>query len=225
MVGVAAGPLIGKFIDGLVPWYASLIGILAVALTQAIQVGAGGIHVAAVVVVTVGIDVFRQMLQTSLATKIFGIQPDARARLNAVFILSVSCWLSFDRELRIEFFCQLFLGQVTGTAAGTKIFNAYGWRANAGFALGLAGWMMLVLLSRGPHETRYTWVGYSKGIHPVRQPNEASIQAKDDLEKGLKIEREKSIDADASVKVESGEEKDERDANIERNDTESERTR
>ena len=99
MVGVAAGPLIGKFIDGWIPWYASVLGIAAVICTQAIQVGAGGIHVAAVVVVTVGIDVFRQMLQTSLAAKIFSIQPDARARLNAVFILSVRlplCSISYN---------------------------------------------------------------------------------------------------------------------------------
>ncbi len=71
MFGVAMGPLIGRTIDTLIPWYASLIAIIGMALFQAIQVGAGGINIAAVIIATFGLDVFRQMLQVSLATSIF----------------------------------------------------------------------------------------------------------------------------------------------------------
>lgn len=71
MFGVAMGPLIGRTIDKLIPWYASLIAIIGMALFQAIQVGAGGINIAAVIIATFGLDVFRQMLQVSLATSIF----------------------------------------------------------------------------------------------------------------------------------------------------------
>jgi len=66
------GPVGGHIIDRLVPWYASLFGILMLVLFQSIQVGAGGISVAAVIISTFGLDIFRQMVQVSLTTTIFG---------------------------------------------------------------------------------------------------------------------------------------------------------
>lgn len=148
MFGVAMGPLVGRTIDRLIPWYASLIGIIGMAVFQAIQVGAGGINVAAVIIATFGLDVFRQMLQVSLATSIFSIAPEARARLNAVFILS------------------LFIGQVMGTSVGSEVFIKYGWRAGAALSLGWSGWQLLMLLLRGPHCDRRTWFGYQGGLEP-----------------------------------------------------------
>jgi len=107
MAGVAMGPVGGHIIDRLIPWYASLVGVMMLVLFQSVQVGAGGIHIAAVIVSTFGLDIFRQMLQVSLTTAIFGygcrhlcylhfahsssprISTSARARLNAVSILCV----------------------------------------------------------------------------------------------------------------------------------------
>ena len=71
MAGVALGPFLGRGIDKVVPWYASLFAIVMISLFQAIQTGAGGINVAAVVIATIGLDVFRQMVQVSLTTAIF----------------------------------------------------------------------------------------------------------------------------------------------------------
>ncbi len=71
MAGVAIGPFVGHFIDRLVPWYASLLGILMLLVFQSVQTGAGGINVGAVIVATFGLDVFRQMLQVSLTTAVF----------------------------------------------------------------------------------------------------------------------------------------------------------
>ena len=68
MAGVALGPCVGRGIDKLVPWYA----IVIVILSQAIQTGAGGINIAAVVIAIIGFDVFRQMIQVSLTTAILG---------------------------------------------------------------------------------------------------------------------------------------------------------
>ncbi|PBK67230.1 MFS superfamily [Armillaria solidipes] len=148
--GVAMGPLVGRAVDKLVPWYATLLAILFLMCFLAIQVGAGGIHIAAVIFATFGLDVFDNMIQISLSTAIFSIEPEARARLNAVFILS------------------LFLGQVMGTSAGTKVFVKYGWRAGAALSLGWAGWQLFVLLLRGPHCDRRTWFGYEGGIEARR---------------------------------------------------------
>ena len=101
------GPVGGHIIDCLIPWYASLVGVIMLALFQSVQLGAGGIHIAAVIVCAFGLDVFRQMLEVSLTTAIFGygfrhlsqftlrshppprISTSARARLNAVSILCV----------------------------------------------------------------------------------------------------------------------------------------
>lgn len=69
-----------------------------------------------------------------------------------------------------------------GTAAGTTVFNQYGWRADAGFSLGLVGWMALMLVLRGPHEGRYTWFGFSSGMRPFKL--EHSIIKSEDLETG-----------------------------------------
>ncbi|EIN12181.1 hypothetical protein PUNSTDRAFT_33882, partial [Punctularia strigosozonata HHB-11173 SS5] len=146
MFGVAMGPVVGRTIDRLVPWYATLCATCALTLFQAVQTGAGGIDIAAVVIACLGLDVFRQMQQISLTTRVFGLDEKARARLNAVMILS------------------LFIGQVMGTATGTKVFVQHGWRASAALSMGWMGWQLVILLLRGPHVPRYTWFGYAGGL-------------------------------------------------------------
>lgn len=59
---------------------------------------------------------------------------------------------------------QLFIGQVIGTAAGTKVFVLYGWRAGAALSMGFYGLQLVVLFARGPHVGRYTWFGYEGGL-------------------------------------------------------------
>jgi len=146
MVGVALAPLVGHVVDGLVPWFASVIAVLAYIVTHAVMVGADGVSVAAVVIVCIGIDIFRQMLQVSLTSSIFNLDPNARSRLNAVILLSI------------------FMGQVMGTSVGTQLFVKYGWRPAAAMNLAWSGFMLLVMLARGPHVSRYTWVGWQGGL-------------------------------------------------------------
>ncbi|KAG6839688.1 hypothetical protein C0991_012553 [Blastosporella zonata] len=156
MFGVAMGPLVGKFIDKLVPWYASLIGVICLVCFQSIQTAAGGINIGAVVIATLGLDVFRQMLQVSLSIAVFEISASARSRLNAIMILS------------------LFIGQVLGTSVGTKVFVTYGWRAGAALNMGWYGWQLFILLLRGPHCHRFTWFGYEGGL----EARKSAVQAK-----------------------------------------------
>ncbi|KAL0573185.1 hypothetical protein V5O48_008778 [Marasmius crinis-equi] len=116
--GVAMGPVIGRIIDKLIPWYATLIGCFGTIVGTTVQVVGGGLHISAVVIAIVCIDLFRQTVQTSLSTNIFSIAPEARARLNAVSLLGI------------------FIGQVMGSSVGTKLFLEHGWRAGAGMQLG-----------------------------------------------------------------------------------------
>lgn len=71
MAGVTLGPFVGRGIDNLVPWYATIFAILMGTLFQSVQTGAGDINVAAVVIATIGLDVFRQMIQVSITTAVF----------------------------------------------------------------------------------------------------------------------------------------------------------
>ncbi|KAF9462861.1 major facilitator superfamily domain-containing protein [Collybia nuda] len=136
MLGVALGPLVGRMVDHLDPWHSSLISIVLLTAFQTVQVGAGGISVGAVIVTAFALDVLRAMLQVSLTTAVFSIDPSARARLNAILVLSI------------------FVGQVLGTAVGTLVFIKHGWRASALLSLGWYGWQIGVWMCRGP---RWRW--------------------------------------------------------------------
>ena len=146
MFGVAMAPLIGCTIDRLVPWSATLVAIIALICTFTLQTAAVGLNVAVVVLVTIGLDIFRQTQQVSLTSAVLGLDASARSRLNAVVILA------------------LFIGQVMGTSVGSKVFTAHGWRADAALNLAWTGWTLGILLLRGPHCPRYTWIGYKGGI-------------------------------------------------------------
>lgn len=90
MAGVLSAPLTGRLIDNLIPWVATVICTSGLLLFQAVQTGAGGINIAAVVIACFGIDVLRQMQQVSLTTAVFALDPMARSRMNSVILVFVS---------------------------------------------------------------------------------------------------------------------------------------
>ncbi|KAI0336830.1 MFS general substrate transporter [Cubamyces sp. BRFM 1775] len=172
MVGVACAPLIGRTIDKLVPWSATLVAIIALIITFSIQTAAVGLSVAVVVIVTIGLDVFRQTQQVSLTTAVLGLDANARSRLNAVLILS------------------LFIGQVMGTSVGSKVYNEHGWRPDAALNLSWTGFTLFVLFLRGPHCPRYKWIGWEGGFELRKGRVLAREQAQRDAaaEKGERLD-------------------------------------
>lgn len=64
-----------------------------------------------------------------------------------------------------------------GTAAGSRIFLQFGWRAAAAFALGLYGLQIVLLLIRGPHCKRYTWFGYEGGLSAHKSAPAALVKS------------------------------------------------
>ncbi|OSX57124.1 hypothetical protein POSPLADRAFT_1061821 [Postia placenta MAD-698-R-SB12] len=164
MVGVGLAPPLGRLIDSLVPWFASVIACIAYIITHVIMVGADGVNVAAVVIVCIGIDVFRQMVQVSLTTAVFSLDPAARSRMNAIILIS------------------LFIGQIMGTAVGSEVYTQHGWRPAAALNLAWSGLMLFVVLARGPHVSRYTWVGWEGGLE-VRK-SKVTAQKRRDEEAG-----------------------------------------
>ncbi|KAG1739409.1 major facilitator superfamily domain-containing protein [Suillus paluster] len=97
MLGVLVGPFAGRLIDRLVPWYATLVATSLLLVSQAVQTAAGGINVAAVIIACFGLDVARQSQQVSLSTRVLSISSAARARLNAILILSR--WFGYEGGL------------------------------------------------------------------------------------------------------------------------------
>ncbi|KAF7341531.1 MFS superfamily [Mycena venus] len=151
MLGVLTGPLMGRLIDALYPWYSTLLALVFLLLFNVVQMAAGGLSIAAVIVVAFALNLFRQLLQSSLATTVLSIEVEARGRLNALNVLSV------------------FLGQVMGTAVGSQIYLQHGWRACAALSVALSGAQLVVLFVRGPHCERYTWVGWEGGRRAFRR--------------------------------------------------------
>ncbi|KAJ7062037.1 MFS DHA1 protein [Mycena amicta] len=166
MAGILMGPIVGRIVDGFVPWMATFVAILVVIASQFIQTFAGTRSVAAVVISTILLDVGMQATQLSVTAKILSIAPEARARLNALLMISV------------------FLGQVTGTAVGTKLFVEGGYELSSGIRIAFASVGLLVLVARGPHVRRETWVGW-EGRMELRKRTEVVVVADGTEEKGL----------------------------------------
>ncbi|KAF8678319.1 MFS general substrate transporter [Rhizoctonia solani] len=184
MMGVMTAPLVGRFVDKLDGWTTTVIAIMGGIGFQAIYTGAAGINIGAVVVACFGIDVASQMNQVSNSSRIYAlvhnyaflnhfnhtlpssIEPLARARMNAVFIIS------------------LFLGQVMGTSVGTQVYLKYGWRPSGALALGFYGLQLILLFIRGPKVGRKTWLGWKAAPKEpeAAAPNQAQARAEKDAE-------------------------------------------
>ena len=70
-MGVCTGPIVGRLVDRLVPWYATLVATFIQLVFQAVQTGAGGINISAVILACFGLDVGRQMAQVSMTTAVY----------------------------------------------------------------------------------------------------------------------------------------------------------
>ncbi|EJD33979.1 hypothetical protein AURDEDRAFT_176957 [Auricularia subglabra TFB-10046 SS5] len=122
--------LVGALVDRLrSPWYATLAAVGLLLAFGGVMEGAGGLSVAAVVVVF-ALDVGFQMQQISNATRIYTIDANARSRLNAVLII----WGFVDRAL-------------------------LPYRAAGALNLGWIGGMLLLLLLRVPQCPNDVWFG------------------------------------------------------------------
>lgn len=91
---------------------------------------------------------------------------------------------------------QLFIGQVMGTAVGTKVFVEHGWRASAGVSMAWFGLQIAVLLVRGPHVERFTWFGYQGGL----EARKSVVVAREKEKKRAEEEAAAAVDVDEREK-------------------------
>ncbi|KAJ9102452.1 hypothetical protein QFC21_002852 [Naganishia friedmannii] len=168
LCGVLIAPFTGKLLDGMVGWVGQLAALSIQLCSQVIAVGAAKKNISAVVIVCFILDIGLQMGQVSNGTRIYALDANARARLNSIFIIS------------------LFLGQMTGSSAGSSLYDHHGWTASSSLSVGFLALAMIILFSRGPHAQK--WVGWdggarlSKVIGESEQRNVPAAQSTD-LEK------------------------------------------
>ncbi|ETN45577.1 uncharacterized protein HMPREF1541_09409 [Cyphellophora europaea CBS 101466] len=145
IAGMVLGPLYAKFIIApITPWAAVIIGA-AINLTG-IVIGTytGTFTVAGPILQAFGLDAGMQFTQIANRTAIYSVEPTGRNRVNTAFMLMT------------------FLGQLTGTSAGNKIYELGGWRASGSFSVGLMGLIFVLSAMRGPWEPR--WLGWHGGF-------------------------------------------------------------
>lgn len=86
--GILLASFVGKIIDKLVAWVAAVTGNLIILVAVLILLGASQVHVAAVVVAIVLLDIGQQINQVANQSRIYSTQPDAGARLNSIYIIA-----------------------------------------------------------------------------------------------------------------------------------------
>jgi predicted MFS family arabinose efflux permease len=111
---IVSVPLFGKMIDKFVPHLSILIGELIVGTGLVIGTFISNMTVAGPIIQGICTDLGVQIVQVANRSAIFGIRPKARNRVNTAYMATA------------------FVGQLTGTAVGNRLYAMAGWRASGG---------------------------------------------------------------------------------------------
>ncbi|CCG84206.1 protein of unknown function [Taphrina deformans PYCC 5710] len=170
LVGVGLAPLAGRVVDRLVPWYAMVLGIGVAATGQLVGYRSPS-SLAAVTLQVVLLDVGQSTQQVSNQARIYALEPGARSRINACYIIS------------------LFLGQTMGSGVGTRLYTRHGWWASQSFAVACVLGAFCISCVRGPWQGEESWAGWSKGSSFRREEtvpgHPAETKAGSDVEAGV----------------------------------------
>lgn len=124
-----------------------LIGLAIVLCGLAIYTAAAGRNLVALIFASILFDMGQPMQQISNASRIAGIEPIARGRLNSVFVICI------------------FIGQLWGTRASTSIFLGQGYSVTGAFWMACVCLGISVLFLRGPNEERKAIMGWKCGAN------------------------------------------------------------
>ncbi len=128
------------------PFYSLLIGLFLALTGVVVGTFVGTFSLAGPIIMGLLVDMGMIMSQTACRTMLVVVEPQARNRVNTVFMVSG------------------FVGMLAGTAVGNRLYAEGGWHYSGGAGIAFVGAAILVSLARGPHETR--WVGWSGGWLP-----------------------------------------------------------
>ncbi|KAK7431048.1 hypothetical protein QQZ08_002328 [Neonectria magnoliae] len=110
LVTIITIPIIGRLIDRFVPLLSTLSGQIMALIGTTIGTFISTFTIAGPIIQAIGIDIGVQTAQVANRAAIFNINPKARNRVNTAYMACA------------------FLGQLTGTAVGNRLYAAGGWR-------------------------------------------------------------------------------------------------
>jgi predicted MFS family arabinose efflux permease len=111
IVVISLGPVYSiLIIDKMVPLLSTLLGLLVEIIGVAVGTFIGDFTIAGPIIQAITIDTGNQFAQIANRASIYTIQPNARNRVNTAYMLSA------------------FIGQLTGTAVGNRLYAEGGWR-------------------------------------------------------------------------------------------------
>jgi predicted MFS family arabinose efflux permease len=162
IIVICSAPIYGRLIlDKVVPLFSAVIGLTIELAGVIVGTCIGSFNVAGPVIQAITIDLGAQFTQIANRSAIYGIRPEARNRVNTAYM--VAC----------------FLGQLTGTAAGNRLYAQGGWVYSSALSskssqiaayssrkltlatVAFTGLALVLCLVRGPRETG--WFGWSGG--------------------------------------------------------------
>jgi predicted MFS family arabinose efflux permease len=114
--GALAAPLAGKSADKRGPQFTINLGILAV-FASYILLALGGTYLIVLIISVIILDIGMQVTHISNQSRIFALLPEARSRINTVYMTSA------------------FIGGSVGSVAGSVAWTSGGWTAVCGTAL------------------------------------------------------------------------------------------
>jgi predicted MFS family arabinose efflux permease len=154
LVGIAAlfwGPFFARtFVDTHHPLLSVIIGELAILVAVIVGTATGKVTIAGPVIQALLTDLGVQTSQIANRTAIYGVEPKGRNRVNTAFMVCA------------------FSGQLTGTAAGNKLYDQGGWIRSGSASIGFVSLSLVVCGIRGPHEPG--WIGWKGGWNMGKNP-------------------------------------------------------
>ncbi|KAK3311800.1 major facilitator superfamily transporter [Apodospora peruviana] len=150
-------------IDKVVPLFSAIMGLSVELVGVIIGTFIGSFNVAGPVIQAITIDVGSQFTQIGNRAAIYGIQPDARNRVNTAYMVAA------------------FSGQLTGTAVGNRLYAQGGWVYSGSMGIAFIGFALIVCIVRGPRETG--WFGWTGGW-TIRRDDLPAQPSEDGLEEG-----------------------------------------
>ncbi|TGJ79419.1 hypothetical protein E0Z10_g9345 [Xylaria hypoxylon] len=149
---ISLAPVWSRLItDKFVFLFSSLLGLSFELVGIIIGTFIGNFTVAGPIIQAIFMDTGSNFAHTANRSNIYGLDPKARNRVNTFYMV----------------FC--FAGQLTGTAAGNRLYAQGGWIWSGSMNIGLIGAAILIGLARGPRESQ--WVGWKGGWNIRRNEN------------------------------------------------------
>ncbi len=170
LAGMLLGPLYAKlFIEKMAPWYAVIFGELVNLIGVIIGTYVGTHSVAGPVIEAFTLDAGLQITQIANRQAIYAVAPKGRNRVNTAFMLMT------------------FLGQLTGTSAGNKLYNEGGWVVSGSMSVGIVAFTFILCALRGPWEEG--WFGWGGGFTMLKKTRARQLQIE---EQERELERSQS---------------------------------